>query len=269
MGKQKDMLAKPEGTFWIGHTLFRRGMAECLGTLILVDECRLSWVLGAGGGARSQGRGAEKVRGERPLLESERASAEEGLEEETKRFKDACKERCHFTVTLLGKPRRPRTFALFFFFQTLGAFLAAAVVFCVYFGYRNVLAIIDPHNNSVQEGLEAFPMGFLVMVIGLSMGFNSGYAINPARDLGPRIFRAIAGWGLKVFTAIFKENVNNYWFLIPISGPSVGAAVAVMVYQLMVGYHLSKESSHKMKKKQRDEGSRLKLSDLAANKDAA
>jgi aquaporin-3 len=40
----------------------------------------------------------------------------------------------------------------------------------------------------------------VVLVIGLSMGFNSGYAVNPARDLGPRLFTALAGWGSGVFT---------------------------------------------------------------------
>lgn len=43
-------------------------------------------------------------------------------------------------------------------------------------------------------------MGFVVLVIGQSMGFNSGYAVNPARDLGPRLFTAMAGWGIDVFT---------------------------------------------------------------------
>lgn len=69
----------------------------------------------------------------------------------------------------------------------------AALILCI-------LAIIDPHNSPVPRGLEAFAVGFVVLVIGLSMGFNSGYAVNPARDLGPRIFTALAGWGREVFT---------------------------------------------------------------------
>lgn len=69
----------------------------------------------------------------------------------------------------------------------------AALILCI-------LAIIDPHNSPVPRGLEAFGVGFVVLVIGLSMGFNSGYAVNPARDLGPRIFTALAGWGREVFT---------------------------------------------------------------------
>lgn len=63
-----------------------------------------------------------------------------------------------------------------------------------------VLAIIDPHNSPVPPGLEPFTIGLVVLVIGLSMGFNSGYAVNPARDLGPRVFTVLAGWGGEVFT---------------------------------------------------------------------
>ncbi|KAG7238647.1 hypothetical protein INR49_030721, partial [Caranx melampygus] len=150
-----------------------------------------------------------------------------------------------FTLCLLR--REPWTkFPLFFFFQTLGAFLGAAIVFGLYydalwdFGHGElivlgtnatagifatypsphltllngvfdqiigtaaliacILAVVDPHNSLIPRGLEAFTVGLVVLVIGLSMGFNSGYAINPARDLGPRIFTALAGWGGEVFT---------------------------------------------------------------------
>ncbi|XP_069778867.1 aquaporin-3-like [Narcine bancroftii] len=101
----------------------------------------------------------------------------------------------------------------------------AALILCV-------LAIVDKWNCIVQKGLEAFCIGFTLLVIGLSMGFNAGYAINPARDLGPRLMTAIAGWGAEVFTA------GNYWFWIPIFAPFLGSIVGVLVYQLMVGIHL-------------------------------
>ena len=69
----------------------------------------------------------------------------------------------------------------------------AALIVCV-------LAIVDPYNNPVPRGLEAFTVGLVVLVIGPSMGFNSGCAVNPARDFGPRLFTALAGWGSEVFT---------------------------------------------------------------------
>lgn len=62
-----------------------------------------------------------------------------------------------------------------------------------------VLALGDRRNSPAPPGLEPVLTGAVVMVIGVSMGSNSGYAINPARDLGPRIFTFIAGWGDEVF----------------------------------------------------------------------
>ncbi|XP_030048735.1 aquaporin-3 [Microcaecilia unicolor] len=108
-----------------------------------------------------------------------------------------------------------------FFDQFIGT---AALVVCV-------LAIIDPYNNPVPRGLEAFTVGFVVLVIGLSMGFNSGYAVNPARDFGPRLFTAIAGWGTEVFSA------GDQWWWVPIVSPLLGAVAGILVYQLMVGFH--------------------------------
>ncbi|TNN67014.1 Aquaporin-3 [Liparis tanakae] len=67
------------------------------------------------------------------------------------------------------------------------------------------------------------------------MGFNSGYAVNPARDLGPRLFTAVAGWGTEVFT------VRNGWFLVPVFAPFLGSIVGVIIYQLMVGFHVEGE----------------------------
>lgn len=79
-------------------------------------------------------------------------------------------------------------------FSPLSQFIGtAALIVCV-------LAIVDPYNNPVPRGLEAFTVGLVVLVIGTSMGFNSGYAVNPARDFGPRLFTALAGWGSEVFT---------------------------------------------------------------------
>ncbi|GLD68242.1 aquaporin-3-like protein [Lates japonicus] len=184
-----------------------------------------------------------------------------------------------FALCLLGRERW-RKFPMYFLFQTIGAFFGAAIIFGMYYdalwdfpGAFNVtgpgatagifatypgkhltivngffdqiigtaalivciLAIVDPYNNPVPQGLEAFTVGFVVLVIGLSMGFNSGYAVNPARDLGPRLFTAMAGWGSGVFT------VRNGWFLVPIFAPFLGTIIGVMIYQLMVGFHVEGE----------------------------
>lgn len=68
----------------------------------------------------------------------------------------------------------------------------AALLLCV-------LALGDRRNSSIPDGLQPLLVGALVLAIGVSMGSNSGYAINPARDLGPRLYTYIAGWGEDVF----------------------------------------------------------------------
>lgn len=63
-----------------------------------------------------------------------------------------------------------------------------------------VLVIHDEKNNAAIKAVQPILTGMLVLGIGLGMGLNTGYAINPSRDLPPRIFTAMAGWGMDVFT---------------------------------------------------------------------
>ena len=62
-----------------------------------------------------------------------------------------------------------------------------------------VCGITDPKNMEIPKGLVPILVGFCVLNIGICFGFNCGYAINPARDLAPRIFTLIAGWGAEPF----------------------------------------------------------------------
>lgn len=71
----------------------------------------------------------------------------------------------------------------------------AALLLCV-------LALGDQRNSSLPDGLQPVLVGAAVLVIGISMGSNSGYALNPARDFGPRLFTYIAGWGVDVFKLV-------------------------------------------------------------------
>uniref|UniRef100_A0A670JL71 Aquaporin 10 n=1 Tax=Podarcis muralis TaxID=64176 RepID=A0A670JL71_PODMU len=64
----------------------------------------------------------------------------------------------------------------------------------------SILAIIDSRNRRVPHGLEPIAVGLLVTALGLAMGANCMCAINPARDLGPRLFTYLAGWGPQVFS---------------------------------------------------------------------
>jgi len=63
-----------------------------------------------------------------------------------------------------------------------------------------LMALTDNNNSAPTPNFAPFFIGLTVATIGMTFGMNSGYAINPARDLSPRIFTAIAGWGTEVFT---------------------------------------------------------------------
>jgi glycerol uptake facilitator protein len=72
--------------------------------------------------------------------------------------------------------------------------------------------------------LDALPVGLLVLAIGLSLGGTTGYAINPARDLGPRIVHAI----LPMPGGKRDSDWGYAW--IPVVGPLIGAALAALLY---------------------------------------
>jgi glycerol uptake facilitator protein len=72
----------------------------------------------------------------------------------------------------------------------------------------------------------------IVMAVGISFGANAGYAINPARDFGPRIFAWIAGWKSVAFPGNYA-NISGY-FWVPIVGPLIGAALASVAYDVLI-----------------------------------
>ncbi|KAM8973526.1 aquaporin-9 [Pelodytes ibericus] len=94
-----------------------------------------------------------------------------------------------------------------------------------------VFAIFDNKNIGTPKGLEPITVGLLILLLSLSFGFNSGGAMNPARDLGPRIFTALAGWGTEVFTA------GNNWWWVPLAGPMLGAAIGAYIYIICIEAH--------------------------------
>lgn len=94
-----------------------------------------------------------------------------------------------------------------------------------------VLAITDQRNSAPPGWLVPPLVGGLVVAIGVAFGFNAGYAINPARDFGPRLFTAVAGWGPAVFSA------GNGWWWVPIVAPCVGAILGAWLYDACVGNH--------------------------------
>nr|XP_053627676.1 aquaporin-9-like [Cherax quadricarinatus] len=98
-----------------------------------------------------------------------------------------------------------------------------------------VCAITDPRNMEVPKYMVPLLVGFVVLNIGICFGFNSGYAINPARDLAPRLFTILAGWGETPFTAATSEGLAWWW--VPVVAPHIGAVLGVMVYLFLVELH--------------------------------
>ncbi|MEU0245529.1 MULTISPECIES: MIP/aquaporin family protein [Streptomyces] len=97
-----------------------------------------------------------------------------------------------------------------------------------------VVAIIDLRNTAVKANLGPLVIGFVVAAIGMSFGANAGYAINPARDFGPRLFTWMEGWGELAFPGSLAGAFSGYWW-IPIVGPLVGGVIGVLVYDLFIG----------------------------------
>ena len=105
-----------------------------------------------------------------------------------------------------------RNYVSNFITETIGTFI---LVFTVLF-------IIAPSN--ILGSLDALPVAFIVLAIGLSLGGPTGYAINPARDLGPRIMHAILPIG--------KKGSSDWAYSwVPVVGPIVGALLAAIVFQ--------------------------------------
>lgn len=111
-----------------------------------------------------------------------------------------------------------------------------------------VLAIIDSMNVGVKANLAPFIVGLAVAAIGMSFGTGAGYAINPARDLGPRLFCWLLGWGPNAFPGPY-----GYWW-VPIVGPLVGAPLGVAVYKFFIADTLAAKTPSAPKAESTDLG---------------
>lgn len=109
-----------------------------------------------------------------------------------------------------------------FFSEFIGTFV---LIFTIL--YFTDATIADAETIIGLGSLGALPVAFLVWAIGLSLGGTTGYAINPARDLGPRIMHAILP---------IKDKASNDWSYawIPVFGPIAGAAFAAFLMLALV-----------------------------------
>lgn len=169
-------------------------------------------------------------------------------------------------VTLAAMSRRTLaagTGVMYIVVQVLGAILGSLLVYTLYggnfaqdyanvfytgpaAGYENLVfnqyfseflgtfvllvgiyAIVDNVRN-VGPGANLWPLlvGFLVLGIGLSLGGPTGYAINPARDFGPRLFAAFFAGDADAFS-------NSFW-LVPIIGPLLGGVAGAFFYDFAI-----------------------------------
>ncbi len=105
--------------------------------------------------------------------------------------------------------------------EIVGTFVLVFVIF-----YFTQAEISDKKTPVGLGSLGALPVAFVVWAIGLSLGGTTGYAINPARDFGPRIAHALLP---------IKKKGHSQWKYawIPIIGPFIGAALAAVLYLLL------------------------------------
>ncbi len=138
----------------------------------------------------------------------------------------------HLTIGQIAQPVTGNGYGWIFytfpkgFVGTFGAFGDEFVGTALLVGL--ILVIIDARNQPVQANLNPLIIGFLIVAIGASFGLNTGYAINPARDFGPRLWIAIVSGGASL-------SADNFYFWIPIVAPLLGGTVGAFIYDYTLG----------------------------------
>ncbi|MDQ1678894.1 MAG: glycerol uptake facilitator protein [Actinomycetota bacterium] len=96
-----------------------------------------------------------------------------------------------------------------------------------------ILAVTDLRGTPPAANLAPLIIGLIVVAIGMAWGANAGYAINPARDLGPRLASFLTG-----YDTAFRDQYGNLYFWVPIVGPLVGGVLGAGLYETLVGRFL-------------------------------
>ncbi|MEU0632174.1 MIP/aquaporin family protein [Streptomyces sp. NPDC005989] len=96
-----------------------------------------------------------------------------------------------------------------------------------------IFAVTDLLNTPPGANLGPFIVGLIVVAIGMAFGTNAGYAINPARDLGPRLASFLTGYG-----GAWRDQYGNFYFWVPIVGPLVGGPLGAFVYKVFISRFL-------------------------------
>jgi glycerol uptake facilitator protein len=138
----------------------------------------------------------------------------------------------------LARPDSPETYSIFATFPAAyfhGGYLGPLADQLVGTAILVALiaALIDQRNQAPAGNMAPPIIGLVVAVIGCSFGTNAGYALNPARDLGPRVFTYLTGWGKLAFSGDYGSTTQYWW--IPIVGPLIGAVIGIYTYDFFIG----------------------------------
>ena len=101
-----------------------------------------------------------------------------------------------------------------------------------------VLAVTDARNDGPLSNLAPVVIGLVVVAIGMAWGTDAGYAINPARDFGPRLASFLTGYG-----GAWRDQYGDLYFWVPIIGPLVGGVLGAGLYKVLIGRFLPAESA--------------------------
>jgi glycerol uptake facilitator protein len=95
-----------------------------------------------------------------------------------------------------------------------------------------IMAVTDVRNSAPSTKIAPLLVGATVVAIGMAFGGLHGYAINPARDFGPRLLTVAAGFSHNGLT----DGSNEFW--VPIVGPILGGLIGVLIYDQAIGRFL-------------------------------
>ncbi|WP_440098952.1 MIP/aquaporin family protein [Streptosporangium sp. H16] len=101
-----------------------------------------------------------------------------------------------------------------------------------------VLAVSDARNSAPMANLAPFVIGLIVVAIGMAWGTNAGYAINPARDFGPRLASYLTG-----YETAWQDQYGQLYFWVPIVAPVIGALIGAFLYQVLIARFLPPEDA--------------------------
>ena len=97
-----------------------------------------------------------------------------------------------------------------------------------------IFALTSAWNNPPMANLGPFVIGLVVVAIGMAWGANAGYAINPARDFGPRIASLLTG-----YDSALRDQNGYLYFWLPIVAPLLGGLVGGALFKYLVEDHLT------------------------------